>query len=204
MDFSITVDEDDADGVDEDGGANGVDGADFDVAVDDEEDDDDDDDDDDGGDGDGDGGSNFCCPSCFKLSADAASISGDGAFDKSSRLISYPGLPITLPCEGVLDIDNPSLLDVLTLRALLISSSLPLLEDEICSLGLTDILKPEFLPSLGKEILKSCRLLLAVEGVKFPVESRAEEGALERLEKLGKLRELREPLDIDGVLLLLS
>lgn len=176
MDFSITVDEDDADGVDEDGadfdgGANGVDVADFDVAVDDE--------DDDGGD-------------------------GDGAFDKSSRLISYPGLPITLPCEGVLDIDNPSLLDVLTLRALLLSSSLPLLEDEICSLGLTDILKPEFLPSLGKEILKSCTLLLAVEGVKFPAESRAEEGALERLEKLGKLRELLEPLGIDGVLLLLS
>lgn len=161
----------DEDGADFDGGANGVDGADFDVAVDDEEDD--------GGD-------------------------GDGAFDKSSRLISYPGLPITLPCEGVLDIDNPSLLDVLTLRALLLSSSLPLLEDEICSLGLTDILKPEFLPSLGKEILKSCTLLLAVEGVKFPAESRAEEGALERLEKLGKLRELLEPLGIDGVLLLLS
>ena len=104
----------------------------------------------------------------------------------------------------MLDIDNPSLLDVLTLRALLLSSSLTLLEDEICSLGLTDILKPEFLPSLGKEILKSCTLLLAVDGVKFPAESLAEEGALERLEKLGKLRELREPLGIDGVLLLLS
>ena len=164
-----------------------MDGADFDVAV-----DDDDDGGDGDGDGDGDGGSNFCCPgcpSCCKLSEDAASISGDGALDKSSRLISYPGLPITLPCEGVLDIDNPSLLDVLTLRALLLSSSLPLLEDEICSLGLTDILKPEFLPSLGKEILKSCTLLLVVEGVKFPAESLAEEGALERLEKLGKLRD---------------
>ena len=77
-------------------------GADDDVAIVEE----DDDDDDDGGDGDG--GSNFCFPSCCKLSADAASISGDGAFDKSSRLISYPGLPITLSCEGVLDIDNPS------------------------------------------------------------------------------------------------
>ena len=63
------------------------------------------------------------------------------------------------------------------------------------------------MPSLGKEILKSCTLLRAVDGVKFPAESRVETAAddpLERLEKLGKLRELRDPLDIVGVLLLLS
>ena len=90
------------------------------------------------------------------------------------------------------------------MRALSLSSLLTLLEDEICSIGLTDILKPEFLMSLGKEILKSCMLLLEVEGVKFSAASRTEEDALERLEKLGKLRELRELLDIEGVLLLLS
>ena len=61
------------------------------------------------------------------------------------------------------------------------------------------------MPSLGKEILKSCTLLRAVDGVKFPAESlAAADDPLERLEKLGKLRELRDPLDIVGVLLLLS
>ena len=78
---------------------------------------------------------------------------------------------------------------MLALRDLLLSSSLPLLEDEICSLGRTDILKPEFLLSLGKEILKSCILLLDVDGVKFPAESREAEDTLERLEKFGKLRD---------------
>ena len=72
---------------------------------------------------------------------------------------------------------------------LALSSLLSLLEDEICSLGRTDILIPEFLPSLGKEILKSCILLLVVDGVIFLSAPRVPDDALERLEKLGKLRD---------------
>jgi hypothetical protein len=57
---------------------------------------------------------------------------------------------------------------------------------------------------LGKEILKSCILLLAVDGVIFLSETRVPDDALERLEKLGKLRDWRDALDIDGALLFLS
>ena len=74
---------------------------------------------------------------------------------------------------------------MLILLALLLSSSLPLLEDEIRSFGLTDILIPELFLFPGKEILKSCISFLAGEGVKFPSASRAADGTLERLEKLG-------------------
>ena len=73
--------------------------------------------DDDDGDDDG-GGADACadaCASCClkycKLSAAAASTSEDGALDKSSPLISYPGLPglpTILSCEGIRDISNPS------------------------------------------------------------------------------------------------
>ena len=58
--------------------------------------------------------------------------------------------------------------------------------------------------SLGKEILKSCILLLEVDVVIFPSAPRAPDVALERLEKLGKLRDCRDALDTDGALLFLS
>ena len=100
--FSVTVvDDDDIGG----GGGGGVGGGGVDFAVSVDEDD---------GDGYGGGGGlgnngwTFSCLRCCKLSVAAASISEDGALDKSSRLMSYPLLPITLPCEGVLDIANPS------------------------------------------------------------------------------------------------
>ena len=68
-------------------------------------------DEDDGDDGDDDGCADACasrCLRCCKLSAAAASTSKDGALDKSSLLISYPGVPGILSCEGVPDITNPS------------------------------------------------------------------------------------------------
>ena len=55
-----------------------------------------------------------CCLRCCKLSAAAASTSKDGALDKISPLVSYPGLPglpglpILLSCEGIPGVANPS------------------------------------------------------------------------------------------------
>ena len=42
---------------------------------------------------------------------------------------------------------------------------------------------------LGKEILKSCILLLGVDDDIFPATPREPDGVLERLEKLGKLKD---------------
>ena len=80
------------------------------------------DDDDDGDDDDGGGACTSRCLRCCKLSAAAASTSKDGALDKSSPLMSYPGLPWILSCEGVLDITNPSWLGVLISLPLALSS----------------------------------------------------------------------------------
>ena len=67
-----------------------------------------------------------------------------------------------------------------------------------------DILNPELLPSLGREILKSCISPLGVDD-EIPLDaSREPDDGFERLEKLGKLRFCRDALDMDGVLLFLS
>ena len=61
------------------------------------------------------------------------------------------------------------------------------------------MLIPESLVLLGKEILKSCILLLGVDDDTFPTTLREPDGVLERLEKLGKLKDCREEFEIDGV-----
>ena len=51
------------------------------------------------------------------------------------------------------------------------------------------MLIPESIVLLGKEILKSCILLLGVDDDIFPSPLRDPDGVLERLAKLGKLKD---------------